>query len=443
MICIAEEIFTLRDGELYIEGRRATELAECYGTPLFVYSETLIRSRFAEIRRDFLDKYRGGNDAAAYLPGAFAAYAGKAFLTPVMCRIVDEEGFHLDVVSAGEFFTAKRSGFPAERITYHGNNKTYRELDEAIGAGLGRVVIDGIDESEIVEGIAAKHGRKQAVLFRITPEVSAGAHDHISTGRRDSKFGVPLDDHILYPLIGRAIESPHLAFKGLHFHIGSQIFENRPWLEAAGKALEIILETKKRFGHTISELIIGGGFGIRYVEGEARKPYSYYLDPIMQKVSGFCAEHGLSPPDIGIEPGRSIVGDAGVTLYTVGAIKQIPCGPTYVSVDGGMSDNIRPALYGAKYEAVIANKAGEAPLEEATICGKLCETGDRIIDGARIQRAGRGDILCVFSTGAYGYSMASNYNKIPKPAVVLVSGNEARLIARRQSMESMTADELL
>ena len=439
---LAENIFSVRGGELYIEGLKATGLAERFGTPLNVMSETLIRNHFAEIRQDFLERYRDNNGMADDRPGVFAAYAGKAFLTPAMCRIVDEEGFGLDVVSAGELYTAKRAGFPMEHVTYHGNNKTCEELDEAVGAGIGRVVIDGLDELDLVEEIAAKYGRRQAALFRITPEVDAGAHGHISTGKRDSKFGIPVDDDILYPLIGRAVESPHVIFKGLHFHIGSQIFDYKPWLEATEKALEIIDETEKRFAYNAPELIIGGGFGIRYTEGEERKPYSYYLDPVMQRVREFCAERGLIPPDVGIEPGRSIVGDAGVTLYRVGTVKQIPGGTMYVSVDGGMSDNIRPALYGAKYEAVIANKADAPKTEKATVCGKLCETGDRIIDDALLAGPERGDILCVFSTGAYGYSMANNYNKIPKPAVVLVKGDEAKLIVRRQSMESMTADEL-
>jgi len=435
-----ENIFTVKDGELYIEGLKAAELAKDFGTPLFVYSETLIRSRFAEIRRDFTDKY----------PGAFAAYAGKAFLTPAMCRIVDEEGFYLDVVSAGELFTAKRAGFPAERISYHGNNKTYEELDTAIGGGAGdlknggagRIVVDGLDELDIIESLAEKYGRQQAVLFRITPEVSAGAHAHVTTGKRDSKFGIPIDEHIIYPLIGKAIESPNIIFKGFHFHIGSQIFENAPYLEAAGKALAIIKEVRRRFMYTVPELVVGGGFGIRYSGDEERKPYSYFMDPIMEFVNNYCADNGLSLPCIGIEPGRSIVGDAGATLYTVGTVKQVPGGTKYVSIDGGMSDNIRPALYGAEYEAVIANKAGTVPLEKVTVCGKLCGSGDRIIEDIYVAEPKRGDILCVFATGAYGYSMASNYNKLPKPAVVLVKGDKANIIVRRQTLEAMTEDEI-
>jgi len=425
-------IFSVVDGELCIEGLKAADLAAQFGTPLYVYSETMIRGRFAEIKRDFTDKY----------PGAFAAYAGKAFLTPAMCRIVDEEGSHLDVVSGGELYTALRAGFPPENIGFHGNNKTYEELDEAIGAGVGRIIIDGLDETDIISGLAEKHGRQQAVLFRITPDVNAGAHAHITTGRHDSKFGIPLDGGYLFPLIEKAIESPNLIFNGLHFHIGSQIFDVTPYLEAADKALEVIGQIHERFGYTVPELIIGGGFGIRYIEGEERMPYSYFMDPVMEKIRDHYVSNGLTPPSVGIEPGRSIVGDAGVTLYTAGTVKQVPGGTRYVSIDGGMSDNIRPCLYGAEYEAVVANKAGEIPSEKVTICGKLCETGDRIIDGAYLAPVERGDVICVFATGAYGYSMSSNYNKIPRPAVVFVRDGEARLAVRRQTLAAMTADEL-
>jgi len=427
-----ENIFSVNDGNLYIEGLKASDLAKEFGTPLFVYSETMIRSRLVEIKQDFIEKY----------PGAFASYAGKAFLTPAMCRLIDEEGFHLDVVSGGELFTAKRAGFPPEHISFHGNNKTYEELDEAIGIGVGRIIIDGLDEISIVEELAEKHGRTQKVLFRITPEVGAGGHAHITTGKRGSKFGIPMDEEFLYPLVDVAIKSPHLDFAGFHYHIGSQIFDVEPYVEATENALTLLVNIRDRFACLVPELIIGGGFGIRYIEGEQRKPYSYFLDPVMKKINEFCVEHELEIPNVGIEPGRSIVGDAGVTLYSVGTIKKIPDVAAYASIDGGMSDNIRPALYGAKYEAVVVDKADTTPSEKLTICGKLCETGDRIIDDASIAPVERGDIICVFSTGAYGYSMSNNYNKIPKSAVVLVKGNEAKLIVKRQSFEDMTACEL-
>ncbi|MDR3305634.1 MAG: diaminopimelate decarboxylase [Clostridiales Family XIII bacterium] len=426
-------MFDVKDGVLYIEDVSAVELAERFGTPLYVYSRGAIAARCREIREDFLERWPGR---------AAAAYAGKAFLTPEMARIIEREGLMLDVVSGGEFFTALKAGFPAGRIKFHGNNKTKAELEEAIGRGVGHIVVDGTDELDLIEEICGRLGKRQPALFRIAPEVEAATHDHITTGKRDSKFGVPMDEHILYPLIGRAIASESVIFEGLHFHIGSQLFDNAPYLEAMERTLDVVLEIHRRFGSAVPMIAVGGGFGIRYTAGEERRPYLYFLDPLMRQVETFCAAHGLKAPAVGIEPGRSIVGEAGVTLYRAGAIKDIPGAVKYVSVDGGMSDNIRPALYGAEYEAVIANKAGQTASDRVTVCGKLCETGDRIVDGALLAEASRGDVLCVFATGAYCYAMASNYNKIPKAAVVLVDGADASVIVRRQSYEEMIACEM-
>lgn len=425
------EIFEVKDGILYFEGVSTIALAEKYGTPLQVFSKKSITDRLKEINRDFVDKY----------PNAKAAYAAKAFLTPKMCKIVDEENFWLDVVSGGEFYTAMKAGFPAERVKYHGNNKTPQELKEAIGSGVGVIVIDALDEIDLIEEICKELGKKAKVNFRITPEVTAGAHDHITTGKRDSKFGIPMDEDILYPQIERAIKSEYVEYDGLHFHIGSQLFDNSGFLEALDHTLDIAKEVKSRFDACTPEILIGGGYGIRYVEGEERLPYSYFLDPIMERVSAFCQKEGLELPVIGIEPGRSIVGEAGITLYTAGSVKQIPDSTKYVSIDGGMCDNIRPALYGAEYEAVIANKADAPATEKVTICGKLCETGDKIIEGCMLAVAERNDIICVFSTGAYGYAMSNNYNKIPKPAVVLVDNASDSVLIKRQTYEDMIANE--
>jgi len=426
------DIFTIIDGELNIEGLSATELARRFGTPLYVYSKRAVTDRCRELRETFLERYPGR---------AHVSYASKAFLTPLFARLIAEQGFGLDVVSGGELYTALRGGVPPQSITFNGNNKTPQELEAAVSAGVGRVIMDALDEIDLLEEICPRCERIQPVLFRVTPEVKAGAHEKVQTGHRGSKFGIPMEDHILYPLIGRAIESPHVEFRGLHFHIGSQLFDAAPYLEALDHALEVALEIRQRFGYSISELVVGGGFGARYTD-EERLPYAAFLDPVMVRVEAWREENAFEPElRIGVEPGRSIVAEAGVTLYTVGSVKETPGEPKYVSVDGGMSDNIRPALYGAKYEAVIANKAGELPDDVATVCGKLCESGDRIIDGARLQKAARGDILCVFSTGAYGYSMASHYNKIPKPAVVLVDGADAQILARRETYANMIACE--
>ena len=425
------EIFEVKDGILYMEGANTVELANKYGTPLIVYSKKSITDKCREIKKDFVDKY----------PNAKAAYASKAFLTLKMCKIIEAEGMGLDVVSGGEFYTAMKAEFPAEKISFHGNNKTPQELEYAIRGNVGIIIVDALDEIDLIEKICKELGKKTKVIFRITPEVSAGAHHHISTGKRDSKFGIPMDENILYPQIEKAINSEWVEYYGLHYHIGSQLFENTGHLEALEHALIIMEETKSRFDYQTPELIIGGGFGIRYVEGEERLPYAYFLDPVMERVEAFCQEKGLELPVVGIEPGRSIVGEGGVTLYTVGSIKQIPDSTKYISIDGGMSDNIRPALYSAKYEAIIANKADVEASDIVTICGKLCETGDRIIDDALLAKAERGDIICVFSTGAYGYSMSNNYNKIPKPAVILVDEGKDSIMVKRQSYEDMIANE--
>jgi len=429
----SDSVFSIKGGQLYIEGVSAAALAKEYGTPLYVYSKREIFSRINELREDFLLRYPGK---------AAVSYAGKAFLTPAFAALIASEGLNIDVTSGGELFTALKGGVSAEKIKFHGNNKTPAELEEAVSAGVGRIVIDAEDELELIEEICTRLGKKQNVLFRITPEVSAGAHAHIMTGKRDSKFGIPMDEGVLFPLIERAIASERLDFLGFHFHIGSQLFEAEPYVEALERVLPLLAEVKKRFGAAVCELVIGGGFGARYVEGDERKTYSYFLDPIMKRLAEFCTANATEQPVVGIEPGRSIVAEAGVSLYTVGSIKQIPGGKKYIAVDGGMSDNIRPALYSAKYEAILANKANALQDEIATICGKLCESGDRLIDDAKIAKARRGDILCIFSTGAYGYAMASNYNKNTKAAVVLVDGEKSELLVRRQTYADMLAQEL-
>jgi diaminopimelate decarboxylase len=271
--------------------------------------------------------------------------------------------------------------------------------------------------------------------------VDAHTHDFISTGKKDSKFGFPLQREILFPHLQNAIDSPYLTLKGIHFHIGSQLHDNATHLAALSAALCIYRDVKEKLGYLLEDLNIGGGFGIHYTEEDDVKPYSYFLDPVMAEVSRFCAEAGLPEPTIVIEPGRSIVGEAGLTLYRVGSIKTIEGVRKYVSVDGGMSDNIRPALYGAKYECVLAEKTDEPKEDVVTICGKLCETGDKLINDAKIASASRGDLLAVFSTGAYGYSMASNYNKNPIPGVVLIDRGVPKQIVRRQTLEDLIRNE--
>ena len=423
----------IKDNILYFDGCNTVELAKKYGTPLFVMSETAIVDKCKEIRDIFINKYERTR----------AAYASKAFLTLSMCKIIEREGLCLDVVSGGELYTAIKADFPAEKIEFNGNNKSVEELELAIDYNIGRIIVDGFDELGIIEDICKKKGKKSNILYRITPGVKSDSHDYIVTGKKDSKFGFPLDDDVIFPAIEKAISSPHINFLGFHFHVGSQLHNNESHLKALKIALKLIKDTIDKYNYITQELNIGGGFGIKYTDADDKKPYAYFLDPMMEEIEEFSKRMSIKRPEIVIEPGRSIVGEAGLTLYTIGTIKDIKGIRKYVSVDGGMTDNIRPALYQAKYESVIANKAAQPSNDLVTISGKCCESGDILIRDAYIPLAERGDILAIFSTGAYGYAMASNYNKNPMPAIVLVKEGKAEVIVKRQTYEHMIENEVI
>lgn len=422
-------MITERKGStLYFDGCDTTALAKKYGTPLYVYSETDIVSRFAQLRETFLDRYENTR----------VAYASKAFCTPAMLRLCDREGMCIDVVSGGELSAAIAAGFPPERIEFNGNNKLRSELELAVDYGIGRIIIDGMQELGLIEDVCKAKGKRMKVLYRVTPGVKADTHDYIITGKKDSKFGIPLDDEIIYPAIKAAIDSPWVEFKGVHFHVGSQLFDVRPYLEAVEYSLRLMKGTKERYGYVMTELNVGGGFGITYTE-EERRDYAYFLDPVMERIEAFAKDLGVPRPAVVIEPGRSIVGEAGITLYTIGSIKDIPGVRKYVSIDGGMTDNIRPALYQAVYTGMVANKADAPSTDVVTICGKCCESGDILIRDIAVPQVEAGDLFAIFSTGAYGYSMANNYNMNPIPAVVLVKEGRDELIVRRQTYEDMNA----
>lgn len=421
-----------KQGTLFFDGCDVTELARKYGTPLYVYSESVIESHFEELRRDFLDRW----------PGSRVAYAAKAFCTLGMCRLVRRAGLCIDVVSGGELHTALAAGFPPERIEFNGNNKLPQELELAISAGVGRIIVDGAGELERIERLCAAMDRRVAVLLRITPGVKADSHDYIVTGKKDSKFGFPLDENVLYPAVKRAMDAPHVDFLGFHFHIGSQLFDRVPYIQATEAMLDVVGQVRERFGVTVSELNLGGGFGITYTD-EERKPFRYYLDPMLERIGARFDQWKEPRPAVVIEPGRSIVGDAGMTLYTVGEIKEIKGVRKYVCVDGGMSDNIRPALYQAVYRGVLANKMDAEDREQVTVCGKCCEAGDILVRDISLPPAERGDIFAQFCTGAYGYAMASNYNNNPVPAVVLVSRGRDELMVRRQSYDDIIRCQLI
>lgn len=423
----------IRENILYFDNCNTKELAEEYGTPLYIMSQTEIESRMKEIRACFLSKY----------PNTRAAYASKAFCTTAMYKICEKEGFCIDIVSGGELYTAIKAGFPAERIEFNGNNKLPGEIEEALDYGIGRFIVDGLQEVELIEAICEEKGKTANVLFRVTPGVAASTHDYITTGKKDSKFGIPLDEDVFYPQVEAAIKAEHINFLGLHFHVGSQLFDNSPYLQALDIILDKVSEIKKRFGYDVKELNLGGGFGAVYID-EERMPYDYFLAPLMQRIEEFSEELGIERPAVVIEPGRSIVAEAGISLYTIGSIKDIKDLRKYVAVDGGMGDNIRPALYQAEYEGIVANKANEPKDDKVTICGKCCESGDILMKDCMITKSAKaGDILAMFSTGAYGFSMASTYNGNPIPAVVLVKDGKSELMVKRQSYEDMVARHLI
>jgi diaminopimelate decarboxylase len=370
------------------------------------------------------------------------AYAGKAFLTIAMCQIINEEGLCLDVVSGGELYTAYKSGFPMEKVFFHGNNKTLEEIEMGIKLGVGRFIVDNFYEIEKINEIAEKYGKTQKILLRITPGIEAHTHDYIKTGQIDSKFGFTMLQNQTIQAVERANYLKNIELMGFHCHIGSQIFDIEPYRDAVKIMLSLIKEVKDKLNYEIKELDLGGGFGIYYNNGDLPKEFEDFCNAILEESESISRDLNIDLPSLIIEPGRSIVGNAGTTLYTIGSIKEIPKVRKYVAVDGGMTDNIRPALYNANYECVIANKVNSSLKETVTISGKCCESGDILLNDVEIPEAESGDILAVLSTGAYGYSMSSNYNKIPRAAVVLVEDGSAKLICRRQSYEDLIKDEL-
>ena len=413
-------------------GSDTVKLAEKYGTPLYVMNEDFIIDRISEIKVDFLEKHENTQ----------ALYASKAFLTKEMARIINRQGLGMDVVSGGELYIAIETGFPMEKIVFHGNNKTPDELEMAVKNGVGRIVVDSIAELDLLEHIAGQNNKKAKILFRVTPGIDADTHKSIQTGQVDSKFGVPMKDDIIIEAVKKAITMEHVDLLGFHYHIGSQISENGSYLLAAKKITKLIKDLKEDLNFETRDLNVGGGFGIKYADSNERRPLRYYTDAIMETLKSEFQKYGIKLPRIIIEPGRWVVGEAGITLYTIGTIKNIPGVRTYVSVDGGMTDNPRTSLYDAKYEALVANKHGQEVTEKITIAGKCCESGDILIWDLLTPKVEKGDILAVLSTGAYNFSMASNYNRIPKPPVVMVSGGKDRLIVKRESYQDIIKNEI-
>lgn len=419
-------------GHLTIGGVDTTLLAKQYGTPLFVYDIALIRKR----ARGFIQTFEKLGVTAQ------VAYASKAFSCIAMYQLAAQENLSLDVVSGGELYTAIQANFPAERIHFHGNNKSIAELELAFETGVGCIVIDNFYEIALVKEIANARQQKMNVLLRVTPGVEAHTHDFITTGQADSKFGFDLNNGQADKAFEQVIQDEYVQLLGLHCHIGSQIFETDGFSLAAGKVMQKMGAWKASHNFEATVLNLGGGFGIRYTaEDTPLEPHEYVAEMI-KTVQAESSKLKLAMPEIWIEPGRSLVGDAGTSLYTIGSQKTVPDVREYIAVDGGMSDNIRPALYDAKYEALIANKAQEAKTCTYTVAGKLCESGDKLIIDASLQQAQAGDILAMFCTGAYGYSMASNYNRVSRPAVVFVENGEHQLAIKRERYEDLVMNDL-
>lgn len=422
----------IENNELYMGGVSTVSLVEKYGTPLNVIDEEQVRDKCRRYAKNFrIDE------------GNRVAYAGKAFLSLHMCKIIKEENLYLDVVSGGELFTAYKSGFPLHRVYFHGNNKTLDEIEMGIELGVGVFVVDNFYELDLINEVAKKKGRIQRIIIRVTPGIEAHTHDYIKTGQIDSKFGFTmLEDNVL-KVVNKAIKYDNIHFAGIHCHIGSQIFDIKPYEDAVDTMFDIANKIKHSTGVSIEEIDLGGGFGVYYTEGDEPKPIDKFCEHILEKAESKSRELNIKMPIMTIEPGRSIIGNAGVTLYTVGSIKNIPNVRKYVSVDGGMSDNIRPALYNAQYEGVLANKADFTEKELVTVCGKCCESGDILLKDIMLPNVESGDILAIMSTGAYGYSMANNYNKLLKPAVVTVNSGIDQLICKRETYEDIIKNEIL
>lgn len=434
------------------DGCDLRELATVYGTPLYVMSETTIRARIREVQTAFLD-----ND-----PRTRAVFAGKAFLTLDMVRLLAEEGLGLDVVSGGELAYALRGGMDPAAIVFHGNNKTGDECRAALAAGVGTIVVDSASEFDLWAGLAADRAAPVRLLIRLNPGVDSHTHRYMSTGHNDSKFGIVPETLLAGGLLARALQTPGIEVAGFHFHVGSQLTDNRSHLLAVERLLAFVGEAGRTLGFVPEELNLGGGFGIRYEGDPPRQPLSHFTDPMLAAVRSWFDQAGLPQPLVTIEPGRFLVGEAGLTLYRVGTVKTpVTDGiaTRHVAVDGGFPDNPRTALYQARYEVLplpvcvedgtarvvgspLANGATTGSTTAANIAGKCCETGDILVYGAPVPDLHRGDLLAVLATGAYNHSMASNYNKIPRPPVVMVREGAHRLSVRRETVEDLLAREI-
>lgn len=417
------------DDHLHIGGVDMVALAREYGTALYVYDQADLEHRMETYRDAFRSRYANSD----------VVYAGKAFLNKAAARLVDQHGLCLDVSGGGELAIARAVGFPMERVVVHGNNKTPQELREAVEAGVGVIVVDSRIEINRLSLIAQELGVTQRIYMRITPGVEADTHEYIRTGCEDSKFGFTMLEDFAFNCVKDALAAPNVELAGLHMHIGSQIFALHSFAEAIDVIVNLAARIKEHYGHEIKEVDVGGGLGIAYTAEDKPASIDEFADVVCTAMKESCAKHSVAEPRLLCEPGRSLVAVPGVTLYTVGILKTLPGIRKYVAIDGGMSDNIRTALYHAVYEPVVANKAGQPRSEIVTLCGKHCESGDAVAIDRPLQHPDLDDIICVFGTGAYCHSMSSNYNGQPRPGIVFVKDGQARLVTRRESYDDLMA----
>jgi diaminopimelate decarboxylase len=422
-----------KNNHLWIGGADTVELAKKYGTPLYLYDVELIRNRARGFKKAFKEKGVGYQ----------VAYASKAFSSIAIIQLMDQEGLSLDVVSGGELYTALQADFPAERIHFHGNNKSAEELEFALTAGVGCIVVDNFYEIKLLKTLCRKLNKKVKILLRLTPGIEAHTHDYIITGQEDSKFGFDLGSGQADKALQEVLKSEFFDVLGIHCHIGSQIFETEGFTLAIDKLFSHFKIWEESFQYFPRVVNLGGGFGIQYTSDDTPLEPEQYVMAMIDEVNRKMAQfNGKSMPELWIEPGRSLVGDAGTTIYSIGSQKEIEGVRHYVSVDGGMTDNIRPALYQAKYDAYTANKMNDKPAQTVSIAGKCCESGDMLIWDLQLPEVTDQDYLAVSCTGAYGYSMANNYNRIQRPAVVFVENGEEQLVVKRETYEDLVRQDV-
>ena len=421
------------DGHLTFAGFDTVTLANEYGTPLMVMDENLIRSRCREYK----------NAMASHLPaGSKPLYASKAFAVKRIYEIMKEENMGVDVVSIGELYTAKMAGFPLENAYFHGNSKTDNDIRFAMEQGIGHFVCDNADELTAIDAEAGRQGKQQKLLLRLTPGIDPHTHEKINTGRIDCKFGAAIETGQAEALLLHALSLPNIQVEGYHCHIGSQIFEPDPFCDAAIMMLQFVADMKQKHGFEAPVLNLGGGMGVPYIESDGRIDYAAATENIGKLIFKVCADLGLNPPAILFEPGRSIVADAGITLYTVTGTKEIPGFKNFAAVDGGMSDNPRFALYQSDYTVHLANRMTDEADFCCTVAGCCCESGDLIQEDVLLPKPLRGDTLAILTTGAYNYSMASNYNRIPRPPVVMLTDSGAYIAVRRETLQDLLTYDL-